>query len=129
MNIAQMKIGPDNQNLAGPAVILPASSRLSLVGCTPAVLAASLPCSMSSMSVDFSLSSPCLFQKPKPKLPDTQTMQSNCIERVTDSDTVYRPTDSAEEPNIKAQGGTPHSTASLRAGISMPRWGGKRVVP
>ncbi len=63
-------------------------------------LTASLRCSinLSSMSVKFFLSSPCL-KKPKPNLPDAQSMQSNCVERVTDTHTVCRPTDSAEEPD------------------------------
>ena len=106
-----MKIGPANQNLAGPAVILPASSQLSLVGLHPCRAqlrftgsAAILRCSitLSSMSVKFFLSSPCL-KKPKPNLPDAQSMQSNCIERVTDTDTVCRPTDSAEEPRKRGR--------------------------
>ncbi len=101
-----MKMVPAHQNLAGPAVILPASSQLSLVGLHPLQsptpihwLTASLRGSinLSSMPVKFFLSSPCL-KKPKPNLPDAQSMQSIRIERVTDTDTVCRPTDSTEEP-------------------------------
>ncbi len=80
-------------------------------------LAACLPCiiNLSRMAVKFFLSSPCL-KKPKPNLPDAQSMQSNCIERATDTDTVCRPTDSAEEPFPQCR--TRHSADTYTAGLS-----------